>query len=195
MTRHHRSLDSNYFEKMFQGDPDPWRLETSPYEASKFDHTITALGGRVYERAFEVGCAGGSLTQRLAPHCADLLAIDISETAVARARRRCAALSHVRIERMRFPRTVPSLTDFDLMVLSEVTYYWDDVDLGRAANAVRTALAPGGDLLLVHYTGETDYPQSGDQAVEMLAKALAGEVEILKGETRDRYRLDLWRRR
>lgn len=195
MIRHDRSLGADYFEAMFQGDPDPWKLETSPYEAAKFDQSITALGRRIYERAFEVGCAGGSLTERLAPHCARLLAIDISETAVARARRRCAALSQVRIERMAFPRAVPSATDFDLIVLSEVVYYWDGADLERAAGAVRNALAPGGDLLLVHYTGETDYPRSGDQAVETLAKALAGDVEILKAETHDRYRLDLWRRR
>lgn len=195
MVRHSRSLDARYFEEMFQGDTDPWDLETSPYEAAKFARTVAALGDRSYDRGFEVGCAGGMLTETLAPRVRDLLAVDISATALARARRRCAHQTDVRFAQMAFPREAPAEPPFDLILLSEVAYYWDAADLDLAARRLSTLLAPGGDLLLVHFTGETDYPQSGDAAVETLAAAMAAEVEVVRAETHDRYRLDLWRRR
>ena len=193
MSRHKRSLGADYFETMFQGDDDPWNLESSPYEAAKFSRSIQALGGRCYGSAFEVGCAGGSLTERLAAHTDDLLAVDISETALDRARRRCARLPQVRFARMAFPEDRPQGAGFDLVVLSEVAYYWDEVDLDRASAFLRHGLVSGGDLLLVHYTGETDYPQSGDAAVASLAGALADRVDVLRKERHDGYRLDLWR--
>ncbi|AQR62863.1 NodS family protein [Brevundimonas sp. LM2] len=195
MTRPDQSLKADYFEDMFQGDDDPWGLESRPYEAAKFDRSVQALEGRHYPRGFEVGCAGGTLTQRLAPLTGDLLAVDISETALARARRRCADQPQVRFARMAFPGQTPTEPGFDLIVLSEVAYYWDDADLDRAAAFVAQALVPGGDLLLVHFTGETDYPQTGDAAVQKLAVALATDIEVVRTERHSRYRLDLWRRR
>lgn len=188
-----RSLPPSYFEAMFQGDPDPWGLESRTYEAEKFDASIAALGGRTYARAFEVGCAGGSLTRSLAPHCSQLLAIDVSETALDRARRKCVDQPQVRFERMVFPQSTPDIADVDLIVLSEVAYYWDDADLARAGMWMRDALGPGGDVLLVHWTGETDYPQTGDGAVEALRGVLGDCVETVVNHRESAYRLDLWR--
>ena len=194
MARHDRSLDAAYFENMFRGDQDPWDLETSAYEAAKFDSTIAALEGRLYNRVFEIGCAGGTLTRKLAPATADLLAVDISATALARARRRCGDLPQVRFAEMAFPKETPH-GSFDLIVLSEVAYYWDRADLALAASRLEQLLEPEGNLLLVHFTGETDYPTSGNDAVEALALALGCQMEVIRAETHDRYRLDLWRRR
>lgn len=188
-----RSLPPKYFEAMFQGDADPWGLESRTYEAAKFADTVRSLGERQYDSGFEVGCAGGSLTSRLAPLCQSLLAVDVSETALDRARQRCGHLPQVRFEQMIFPQDQPEGLKPDLVVLSEVAYYWDDADLARAADWLRSALAPGGDLLLVHWTGETDYPQTGDGAVESLAKGLGGRVSILAARREPQYRLDLWR--
>lgn len=190
-----RSLPPSYFEEMFQNSPDPWGLETRAYEAEKFDATVSALGGRIYARAFEVGCAGGSLTRRLAPSCASLLAIDVSETALDRARRKLADQPQVRFERMIFPQAKPDLVDADLIVLSEVAYYWDDADLALAGEWMRGAMVPGGDLLLVHWTGETDYPQTGEGAVAALRKVLGDHVDTVVSRREPAYRLDLWRAR
>ena len=194
MTRPSQSLDAGYFERMFQGDDDPWKLETSAYEAAKFNASVEALGGRSYASVFEIGCAGGSLTERLAPWARRILAVDISATAVERARRRCAGSPGVHIRTMAFPGETPREGPFDLVVLSEVAYYWSDADVATAAQAIFDLLSPGGDLLLVHWTGETDYPQTGDGAVGKLAHALSGRVDVVRGERSEKYRLDLWRR-
>jgi predicted TPR repeat methyltransferase len=193
MARHPTSLDPGYFESMFRETSDPWDLETSAYEQAKFEDSIDALSGRDYANGFEVGCAKGVLTLKLAERCAALLAIDVSETALDAARRRTGHLDGVTLENMAFPRMKPE-EDFDLIVLSEVAYYWDNGDLGRAADWLESNLLPGGDLLLVHYTGETDYPQSGDEAVTKLSALLGGQIIVLAAHRRPRYRLDLWRR-
>jgi len=193
MTRHPATMNPDYFEDMFRGTADPWDLETSAYEQAKFDHSIAALEGRHYAQGFEVGCAKGVLTYRLAAHCAALLSIDVSETALAAARECVSDLDTVMLAHMVFPREAPT-GRYDLIVWSEVAYYWDDADLARAADWCAAHLDPGGDLLLVHFTGDTDYPQSGDEAVTKLSGKLGPIVTVVKAERQPRYRLDLWRR-
>ncbi|SFP33922.1 class I SAM-dependent DNA methyltransferase [Sphingomonas rubra] len=186
------SLDARYFDDVFAGDDDPWDLAASPYEAAKFAATTAALADLRYARALEIGCAHGVLTRQLAPLCDDLLSIDISQRAIDLARARCADLPQVRFARADFPRHPPVADRLDLAVLSEVAYYWSDADLARAAAWLHDHLAPGGRVLAVHYVRETDYPQTGDSAVEKLAAAFRPTIER-EQRTAD-YRLDLWRR-
>ena len=192
--RRETTLPADYFESMFRSDPDPWGLESRAYEAAKHDRSIEALDGRRYRQALEVGCAGGMLTRRLADTCDRLLAIDVSPTALNRARQRCRDAPQVVFERLNFPQEDPGTAGFDLLVLSEVAYYWSDEDLGRAADWIAQGLVVGGDILLVHWTGETDYPQTGDGAVARLRSRLEGSVTELQAERTAEYRLDLWRR-
>ena len=187
------SLDARYFDGVFDGDDDPWRLGSSEYERAKFAATIAALDDRHYLRAIEIGCAHGVLTERLAPLCDDLLAIDISARAVELARRRCRDRADVRFAVTAFPAETPAGA-FDLAVLSEVAYYWSDADLARAGDWLARHVRPGGRLILVHWTGDTDYPQTGDDAVAKLAAALNDQVIVERAERTADYRLDLWRR-
>lgn len=193
MTRPSASLPPEYFERMFQSADDPWDLETSGYEQAKYAHSIRALENRRYDSGFEVGCAKGVLTGLLAPSCCSLLAVDVSGTALRAARTRCEANDHVSFANMAFPGLTPA-NSFDLVVLSEVAYYWSDQDLSAAADWLLSHLVSGGDLLLVHWTGETDYPQSGDEAVLKLRVLLGDRIEVTRAERMAKYRLDLWRR-
>ncbi|MFK4870381.1 SAM-dependent methyltransferase [Novosphingobium sp. ZW T3_23] len=193
MTRPSASLPPEYFERMFQSADDPWDLETSAYEQAKYAHSIRALENRRYDSGFEVGCAKGVLTGLLAPSCRSLLAVDVSGTALRAARTRCEASDHVSFANMAFPGLAPA-NSFDLVVLSEVAYYWSDQDLGAAADWLLSHLVSGGDLLLVHWTGKTDYPQSGDEAVLKLRALLGDRIEVTRAERMAKYRLDLWRR-
>ena len=188
-----RTLPASYFEGIFANDSDPWNLASSEYEAGKHAATIAALAGRHYRQALEIGCAGGVLTRQLASVCDALLAIDISPSALAQAKRRCEAIDHVTFAECDFPRWTSDGERFDLIVMSEVAYYWDTADLAGAADRVRQSLLPGGDLILVHWTGATDYPQSGDAATEGLRRALP-DFTVVTAQTTPSYRLDLWRR-
>ncbi len=191
--RHQTSLDADYFEQMFRKSPDPWGFETRAYEQAKYAQTLAALDGRRFERALEIGCANGVLTAQLAPYCERLLAIDVSQAALDLARARCSSLPQVSFERIEFPRQTPADSAFDLLLLSEVAYYWDDSDLQQAADWIASAVIAGGELLLVHWTGETDYPQSGDDAVQKLQAMLAERIVLVQADRQSEYRLDLWR--
>lgn len=189
------SLTAKYFDDIFGANDDPWDLASSEYEAAKFAHTHDVLADRRYDRALEIGCAHGVLTGKLAPLCDTFLAIDISTKALAMARERIGDRPGVTLAHMAFPQDTPDATSFDLVVLSEVAYYWGLVDLDRASEWLREHLASGGRIILVHYTDETDYPHSGDDAVEGLWSELNDAFEVEVADRRDRYRLDLWRRR
>ena len=53
------------------------------------------------------------------------------------------------------------------------------------------ALMPGGDMLLVHYVAETDYPLSGDDATEAMKAHLGMRMQALVTNRRALYRLDV----
>jgi predicted TPR repeat methyltransferase len=186
-----QSLPPDYFERMFASDPDPWRFETSPYERAKFDRSIAALDGRRHRRALEIGCANGVLTYSLAPHCDAIVSIDVSDTALASARARNTGFSHVQFANMTFPANAPD-GRFDLIVMSEVAYYWSAADIAAAGVWIAAHVVSGGDLLLVHWIGDTDYPQTGDDAVRLLHEALPN-VSVVHANRHKMYRLDLWR--
>ena len=94
------------------------------------------------------------------------------------------------------PEEFPS-GQLDLILLSEVGYYWAAADLARAADQMLAALPGGGQLLLVHWTPLVpDYPQTGDEVHEFfLQKAQpGGSLRHLAGHRADKYRLDLLER-
>jgi cyclopropane fatty-acyl-phospholipid synthase-like methyltransferase len=184
------SLPAEYFERLYATDEDPWSFATSPYELAKYDDTVSALGPH-YARALEIGCSVGVLTQRLGLRCDDLLAVDVNERALAQARARCADLPHVRFERARIPAEFPA-GRFDLVLLSEVAYYWSDEDLARARDRIAGCLEPAGDLLLVHFLPKVDdYVRDGDAVHE----SFLGDdrFERVHAHRAERYRLDLLR--
>ena len=186
------SLTPDYFETLYKNDPDPWQFETSEYERRKYAATIEALGSERALSALEVGCANGVLTRSLADRCQSLLAIDVSATALRRAEARCVDLPNVRFLLAGIPQD-PIPGEFDLFVLSEVAYYWDTADAERAADILTRQRREGGRLLLVHWLGDTDYPVSGDEAVERLRRSLGGVIRVEQDSRTPKYRLDLWR--
>jgi len=186
------SLPPAYFEDVYGANADPWCFETSPYEAAKYAATLAALPRSRYSRAFEIGCSIGVLTERLGARCDDLLAVDVVESVLARARDRCAHLPHVRFARLRVPEAFPD-GQFDLILVSEVGYYWSRDDLARSRERIMTALAPAGHLLLVHWTPPVhDYPLTGDEVHDTFL--VVPELRHLEGRREERYRLDLFER-
>lgn len=190
MTRRTASLPPDYFDGIYAGHSDPWGFTTSAYEAAKYDATLAALSEETYADALEVGCSIGVLTRRLAERCTRLLALDVAETALAAARARCAACPNVTFRRAMVPADWPP-GRFDLVVLSEVLYFFTPADLDRLAAHLIGAVKPGGEVMLVHWTGETDYPSSGDDAVEAVIAATAGTLAHRHHSRTAEYRLDV----
>ena len=186
------TLPRGFFEEMYLKSPDPFDFETSAYEAAKYQHTVAILPRDRYHQGVEVGCSIGVLTSRLAEKCDSLLGLDISEQALARARARCAHLPGVKFVRMTVPDEFLDQT-FDLMVVSEVAYYWSTEDLARAKDLIAAHQTTGGHLLLVHWLPVVDYHvQTGDAVHEAWLKD--PRWRLVHGDRREHYRIDLLER-
>jgi SAM-dependent methyltransferase len=183
------SLAPAYFDRLYAQRADPWDFETSPYEAAKYAATLAALPRPRYAHALELGCSIGVLTRALAPRCERLLATDVSEAALAYARARCADRPQVIFERGDVSAEFPP-GRFDLILVSEVGYYFSPPDLERLRGQIAAGLAPRGHLLLVHYTGETNYPLSADTVHDTFL-AWEGRTWSRVRAYRGDYRLDL----
>jgi SAM-dependent methyltransferase len=183
-------LGRGYFDELYARSHDPWSFETSEYERNKYERTLSVLACRRYRRALEVGCSIGVFTAMLAPLCDELLAVDVSEKAIAVARQRLADFPNVRVELRTLPEETPQ-GPFDLVVASEVLYYWPEDVMLSALRRFEEVLAPGGSLLAVHWRKETEtYPLQGDEVHDLLLEhtRLANTTTIIEVE----YRLDLF---
>ncbi|HET7478964.1 MAG TPA: SAM-dependent methyltransferase [Rubrobacteraceae bacterium] len=183
-------LDRDYFESLYSESRDPWGFETSEYEKKKYERTLEALGGRHFGRALEAGASIGVFTEMLAPYCDELLAVDLSEKALAVARERLSGQQHVRIEQRTLPEEMPR-GPFDLIVASEILYYWPREVVLRGLRRFEEELAPRGLLVAVHWRRETrTYPMQGDEVHELLLEntRLTNVWSVSEPE----YRLDLF---
>lgn len=189
------SLPPRYFEDVYGANDDPWGFATSPYEREKYATSVAALPKERYRSGFEIGCSIGVLSRLLAARCDALLSVDVVESVLEQARERCQDLPQVRFARMVVPEEFPDDT-FDLVVLSEVGYYWSREALQDAKARIAGSLEPGGHLLLVHWTPFVhDYPLTGDQVHKAFLEADDGLPLCHLGGTRaDTYRLDLLER-
>ena len=188
-----QSLQRGYFDRIYRDTEDPWQFESSPYERDKYAATLAALPAERFRSGFEIGCSVGVLTELLAEVCEALLAVDIAPGPLVTARKRLAGKDHVRFRQMTLPGDFPA-ERFDLIVLSEVGYYWSPADLETAIAAIERALLPGGALVLVHYTPYVpDYPLTGDEVHEAFSQRLNNCFRI-RAERTDRYRMDVWKK-
>jgi len=160
-------VPTSWFDHLYGQNPDPWGFETRWYERRKFALTVASLPRQRYPSAFEAGCSIGVLSEALAARCDHLVAADGSQHAVERASERLRGYAHVEVRRLSLPEEWPA-GPFELIVLSEIAYYFDVGELSVLVGTALGSMAPGGDLIAVHWRGNTDYPQSGDEAHEQM---------------------------
>jgi hypothetical protein len=181
-----------YFEGMYRDNVDPWDFESSPYEQRKYAVTVASLPRTRYRSAYEPGCSVGVLTELLATRCDRLLCSDIIPAVLQRAEARFGPRSHVSFE----DRTIPSqwpTGPFDLVVLSEIAYYFDETDLGQVVDCIMRSTTKSAHVIGVHWRGETDYPLSGDRCHELISES-PGLVGIVS-HREEEFLLDVWERR
>ncbi|MEV6846994.1 class I SAM-dependent methyltransferase [Actinoplanes sp. NPDC051411] len=174
----------SYFEALYTANPDPWSFETRWYDTRKHALTAAAPTRPHYRSAFEPGCSTGRLTALLAPRCDHLLAVDAVPAAVEAATARLAATPHVTVGQAHLPADWPA-GSFDLIVLSELAYYFDDADLTTLLDHATDSLEPGGDLVAVHWRWPVaEHFRSGDEVHAALA-ARPGLARLSRHEEDD----------
>jgi 2-polyprenyl-3-methyl-5-hydroxy-6-metoxy-1,4-benzoquinol methylase len=188
------SLTKTYFDDLYRRSQDPWRFETSPYERDKYAATLAALPRERYARGLEAGCSIGILTRQLAMRCDRLLSFDASALPLERAREICADVSNVAFRQVVLPQEWPE-GNYDLIVLSEILYYFNATDLSTIAARVRSSLMASGHVVCVHWIRETDYPLTGDQAAELFIADLRDVMHPVAQMRNENYRIDVLEQR
>lgn len=142
-----------FFENLWRHG-DYWELETSPFEDARYAALFAMLSRHRYRKALELGCGAGAFTQRLVRLTDQILAVDISPAAIARAR---TSTNTATVE-----FRVANVMDcgfrdpggFDLVVLSETIYYlgwlYPFFNVAWLASELFTITSPGGHLLLAN---------------------------------------------
>lgn len=185
------TLPRQYFDALYAQNDDPWHFETKPYEREKYAATLANLPREKYRNALELGCSIGVLSARLGWRCEKLLSLDAAEIPLQSARARCQNQPNIEFRRATLPEEFPA-GEFDLILVSEIGYYFALPDLQRLQARILSALAPGGDLVCVHYLPfVADYPLSGDAVHHAFFEL---ELGHLNGFRAARYRFDAWRK-
>lgn len=156
------SIPTSWFDGFYSRHDDPWGFDSRWYEERKRAVLLASLPARRYDRVLELGCATGALTARLAERCTSLTAVDAADEAVARARSRLKGFDHVEVRQAVLPREWPE-GQFDLIVFSEIGYYWDAPDLARALRSMRGSLTEDGQIVACHWRHRVaDHRVTGD---------------------------------
>jgi SAM-dependent methyltransferase len=181
-----------FFETKYREARDPWDFASSRYERGRYNATIFALRDRRFGRTFEPGCSIGVLTERLAKICDRVEAMDISPTAVQRAQDRCRSHPNVTISQGALPETIPG-GHFDLIVFSEIGYYFDPPTLRGITARLVGRLKRGGVFLAVHWLGRSvDHCLTGNQVHRLLSARR--DLQPIESHRHSGFRLDRWAR-
>ncbi len=148
------AFGADYFESLYANSADPWSFRTRWYESRKRAITLASLTRQRFTSALEIGCSVGHLTEMLAERCDDVFAVDISERAIAEAS--ASVPAHVRFGVRDVLADFPE-GQFDLIVLSEVGYYWGEPELREIRTRIRDHLTADGLLVACHWR----YPVAG----------------------------------
>jgi SAM-dependent methyltransferase len=150
----------DFFEDLWKRG-DPWSLESSPFEQAKYAHQLGLLHDRRYSRALEIGCGSGQFTRILSRVVDGVTALDISQTAIDRAR-------GLGIESEKAAFVVANIMDYDLraegpwdlIVMSETIYYlgwlYSFFNVSWLASELFTATTDSGRLLMANTFGVAD---------------------------------------
>jgi 2-polyprenyl-3-methyl-5-hydroxy-6-metoxy-1,4-benzoquinol methylase len=137
------------FDHVFAASEDPWESH-SDREKLRFATTLDVLaasGREKFPTAVELGCAEGIFTAMLAPMCEKLDALDFSEVALSRARRRLEGSSNVAFRKWDM-RSEPLASTWDLVVaMGVLTSLYRPRDVRTVSAGVVNAVKPGGFLL------------------------------------------------
>jgi SAM-dependent methyltransferase len=187
-----RKVSKHDFEARYCQKSDPWDFATSAYELGRYQSTLSALSRTRYGTVYEPGCSVGVLTSALARRAAQVIAIDFAPSAVERARTRCSAWPNVAVHCASVATYVPE-PPLDLVVFSELGYYFDAHELARIGRVLSRQLSARGEFLAVHWLGHSpDHVMHGDQVHETLRRNLP--LIWIKGERYPLFRIDCWRK-
>lgn len=182
-----------FFDEMYQGADDPWNFLESPYEQSRYQAILEALGKGRFGVVFEPGCSIGALSQMLARQSNQLIAMDCSQAAVRQARVNCSALANIEFRVGSLPHHCPEQS-FDAIVFSEMGYYFDPEALSTLAEILWDRLVPNGIIVACHWLGHSaDHRISGELVADTLSVAMPEDCSF-ESTLHHQFIIQKWRK-
>ncbi|VAX17957.1 hypothetical protein MNBD_NITROSPINAE02-513 [hydrothermal vent metagenome] len=144
-----------YFNWRYRG-ADPYEVTTHADERDKYKKIVGALGVKEkFDNILEIGCGEGHLTQMIAHKGARVLAIDISDFAIGRAKKNVAGFKHAEAKRIDII-TADMDETFELVLCSEVLFYFEPDQLDGVVKKIKGLIKPGGYAALIHTLVKSD---------------------------------------
>lgn len=144
-----RGLRTEY-ERHYLSAQDPWHYAGASQQARHI-HALELLrgsGAKTFHNAVELGCGEGVFTERVAPLCKQLLAVDFSPTALQRARQHCSSLGNVSFALFDI-RSENVNGEYDLVIAMDIVECLHGPrELRRVCGRIAKAIALGGWLLM-----------------------------------------------
>jgi O-antigen/teichoic acid export membrane protein/2-polyprenyl-3-methyl-5-hydroxy-6-metoxy-1,4-benzoquinol methylase len=136
----------------FESREDPWDYAAVPFQVERILREVSILDSvrpsSRFQNALEIGCAEGLFTEKLAPICNTLLAVDISGVALHRTQTRLAGQDHVQFALLDL-RIDPIPDSYDLIVIIHaLEYIRNPIDVRRIRTKLVNSLRPGGYLFI-----------------------------------------------
>lgn len=131
------------------GTRDAWGYAESPHHTTRFAMIMDAIPNGQFSSVLEAGCAEGDLTKRLAERAVQVMACDLSPTAIARAKDNCRDFQNITFS-VGDIRTSPLSDDFDLCIMSDVLYYMTSQEIAQLLKRLSTRIRLRGWLLFAN---------------------------------------------
>jgi ubiquinone/menaquinone biosynthesis C-methylase UbiE len=145
-------FDERHFENLYRRKEDPWSYRQSPFEREKYTKTLNAIPPEA-QLILEVGSSEGVFTELLLQKGKKVVGIDVSETALTRAKNRLQKYGdQVDLRKFNIVKDDGLQETFDLVLASEVLYYLGNKNiLLTLEEKFARFLKERGYLLLVHF--------------------------------------------
>jgi len=190
-----RFLVRYYFEiKWLRGNP--YRVEDRPQDIEKFNHAFNIINQRRYGSILEIGCGDGYFLERYFPLSDRILATDISKLALKMAKERLKGQKN--IEFRQFDLIKDDIDKrFDLVVCSEVLYYFTLDQLKAAVPKILKWIKKDGSLLSIHIRSLNDdtagfpYKAFGAKTIHNLLESADG-LKTVKRVILENYEIVLY---
>jgi len=187
------TLNKDYFEYLYEQNPDPWNFKNSDYELEKYQKADQILKDWKFINALEIGCSIGVQSRFFSRRSKNLLAVDVSEKAIFTAKEHNKDLKNTKFQVLDVVQNFPKM-EFDFISLCEVGYYLNQEDLWKLFEEIDNHLQPKGIFLLLHWTSFVrEYPLSGHQVHQLFRKFIQNKYYSCRFlSVNKRYEIEVW---
>lgn len=128
---------------------DAWGYLLDPVHEERVECILKAIPENTLGTILEVGCAEGFVTRRLSSRATEVVACDISDEAIRRARLFCDGLTNLQFHCLDIRKEIPG-HDLKLCLISDVIYYLSNGEISKFATELAKRMNPSGLLVLAN---------------------------------------------